>query len=659
MIQLPKTKFRSQLVAMFLSLFVVTWAGIAITAHQTVSNSIDRILSDHKVWLEVYSESFLLDLQAGNTLNVERKLKLLVNRNIYASIQVSFGSNVIAATSHDRNKSPRSGWYGKYLPTNTISAELRDGSNARWGALTATVDENYLYAPIYDSIDSFLGYSLALFLIYFGLCLLIGVMFEGPVAALGKYFDLFLSVEEHEHQKLSSLLNQRFESNILELNSLALNFKRVIRRVTDLHRKMRDFERISAIASTTQMLAHDVRHPFSILRVGLMLLGNAKDPESVKKVMSRVVPEIDRAMSSVDGMLADIMEVGSASKNLILEPVSPESLLESTLGEVVRIFPDARVSFHFELSHIHMVDVNIQKISRVFSNIISNAFQAMGAKGEMWFRTKEAERVITFCIGNSGSVIPTESLPKLFDAFFTSEKKGGTGLGLAIAKKVINAHGGQIWCESSKTDEYPDGVVEFYFTLPIANQLNVTTANLPQHSSDIANQLTFLTDDIQPSTSIDKGTLSLEEDVVAAYKLKSRALRILIVDDESIYRMGLVSQLTRTSELTKALELTQANGSSAALQSFTDHDFDLIITDVDMGEISLDGFELVSELRRRGSKALICLHSNRTIGADNKNASKSGADTFVPKPVSHAQLLRLVLQAASSIKPPTSSPSAL
>ena len=83
------------------------------------------------------------------------------------------------------------------------------------------------------------------------------------------------------------------------------------------------------------------------------------------------------------------------------------------------------------------------------------------------------------------------------------------------------------------------------------------------------------------------------------------------------------------------------------MQAVTDQDYDLIITDVDMGKMSLNGFELVRELRKHGSKALICVHSNRIVAADNKAAIEAGANSFIPKPMAHAQLLRLILQASS------------
>ena len=418
-----------------------------------------------------------------------------------------------------------------------------------------------------------------------------------------------------------------------------------LRLLSDKVIENRKLAREAAVARMTQMLAHDVRKPFSILRMGLGMLGSAKDPAAVKSVLSRLVPEIDKAVTSVDGLIADVMEVGSTSTKLIQEPASPESLIEATLGEVFRIYPKAESAISYDLHHTHMANVHVQKVGRVFSNIVGNAVQAMGKKGVLWFKTRERDGFIEFCLGNAGSFIPAESLPKLFDAFFTSGKKGGTGLGLAIAQKVVTAHGGRIWCESAKTLEHPDGKVEFFFTLPVAQgRMCKTTASLPPlHSSEITKALTVMLDSapIGGDGSVDKGELTLEADIIQAQKEMGQPVRILVVDDEAVYRNGLVAYLSRTPELRAVMSLHQADGSEVALQALKNSAFDLIISDVDMGPESLDGFELVRNIRANGCVGLVCIHSNRIVAADHKTAIEAGADAFLPKPVARAQLLKL------------------
>ena len=425
-----------------------------------------------------------------------------------------------------------------------------------------------------------------------------------------------------------------------------------------------DYRIADAVAQTTQMLAHDVRKPFSLLRVGMSLLADAKDPEEVRRILGRLLPAVDKAVTGVDGLISDVMEMGSPAAAMERQPVSPESLIEASLGEIFRVHPGANVSVAYGFRHRRMVSVHALKIGRVFSNIVQNAMQAMGHRGNLWFKTKEgAGGSVVFCIGNGGSFIPAADLPTLFDAFFTKGKPGGTGLGLAIAQKVIRAHGGKIWCESSRTSQYPNGQVEFFFTLPAEpKSISRTTARLPAHSSEISGAMSSGLRSSQSGRpdgsaggleldgrqnapeSAGRGELTLEEDIGQAWARAGRALRILLVDDEAIYRVGLASFLKAVPGGGKFLTTMQARDGQSALALVAARGADLVITDVDLGPGSIGGFELVAEIRKTNKDALICVHSNRTIAADLRAASEAGADVFLPKPMARAQLLRLILQ---------------
>ena len=262
-------------------------------------------------------------------------------------------------------------------------------------------------------------------------------------------------------------------------------FRKLSEAIDSLIRATQDGRRNAAIAQTTQMLAHDIRMPFSIFQIGLGMLGKAKDLESVKSILARLVPEIDKAVGSVEGLIADIMEVGSTSTQFIQEALSPEYLIQSCLDQIFRIYPKSDISIDYDLRHTYMVKVHGLKVGRVFANIVGNAIQAIGTKGTIWFKTVDQDGFVEFSLGNTNSFVTPESIPKLFEAVFTSGKAGGNGLGLAIAQKVVHAHGGKIWCESARTLEHPNGYVEFKFTLPIADgKLKIVPSSLPSHSDD-------------------------------------------------------------------------------------------------------------------------------------------------------------------------------
>ncbi|MCX6107466.1 MAG: HAMP domain-containing sensor histidine kinase [Proteobacteria bacterium] len=242
-----------------------------------------------------------------------------------------------------------------------------------------------------------------------------------------------------------------------------------------------------AIADTTAMVAHDVRKPFSMLKTYLGMLARANDAANYKKIAAKVGPEIDRSLEAVNGMLADLLEVRSPSANLVTQDASPSKLIEEAVINAFRQFPSPDVQLEVRLAHRHMVVVDTRRVGRVFSNIIGNALQAISGGASLWLETIDRPDYIEFCVGNSGSLIPASDLNKIFDAYFSRGKKGGTGLGLAIAKKVVLAHGGDIYCRSAQNLAYPNGFVEFRLTLPKAHVLDSSLdIDLPPHSSALA-----------------------------------------------------------------------------------------------------------------------------------------------------------------------------
>jgi hypothetical protein len=112
----------------------------------------------------------------------------------------------------------------------------------------------------------------------------------------------------------------------------------------------------------------------------------------------------------------------------------------------------------------------------------------MKFEGEVWFKAKEITRnennSIEITIGNSGPLIPSEDLAKVFEPFFTKGKREGTGLGLVIAKRVVESHGGNIKCLSTQNIG-----TEFIFNLPKADS--------PLHSENsFSKWIVIIEDDI-------------------------------------------------------------------------------------------------------------------------------------------------------------------
>jgi signal transduction histidine kinase len=108
-----------------------------------------------------------------------------------------------------------------------------------------------------------------------------------------------------------------------------------------------------------------------------------------------------------------------------------------------------------------LMNGNQEELSQVWTNIINNALQASANKCiiKISYANKNNHHEITF--SNNGPEIPADAIPKIFDAFYSTKKRGeGTGLGLNIVKKIIDKHKGHIICNSNINE------TNFIITLP-------------------------------------------------------------------------------------------------------------------------------------------------------------------------------------------------
>ena len=97
------------------------------------------------------------------------------------------------------------------------------------------------------------------------------------------------------------------------------------------------------------------------------------------------------------------------------------------------------------------------EIQQVLLNLLTNARQAMPRGGRMLIRIAPdaAAGTVDLTVRDTGSGIPPEVLPRIFDRYFTTKQgpdasgKGGTGVGLAMCREIIESHQGKIRVEST------------------------------------------------------------------------------------------------------------------------------------------------------------------------------------------------------------------
>ncbi len=244
---------------------------------------------------------------------------------------------------------------------------------------------------------------------------------------------------------------------VLIMGSIAAVFahftlvSRVEKRVLGpLLEQMSENERNAAIAQTAQMLAHDIRKPFRLVQLALARFQEVKNRE-VRELSAKVSADFESSARSVDAMIRDILDI-SREMTLTLEPIPVSRLVEQLHGSLVRLYPDNQIKFSFDIRQRHRVMADPNQLMRVLMNIGENAIQAIEQKGTIRIETKQAtsngRAFIDISIINDGPEISQEDRARLFSPFF-SKKASGTGLGLAIARKIVQAHKGDILFSST------------------------------------------------------------------------------------------------------------------------------------------------------------------------------------------------------------------
>jgi CheY-like chemotaxis protein len=413
---------------------------------------------------------------------------------------------------------------------------------------------------------------------------------------------------------------------------------------------------IDAVVKTAQLLAHDVRKPFTLLKTGLELLHAQDAPEPVRRVVRALLPEVRRAIMAVNRTLGEIAQL-SASEPPALEATAPEALIEAAVCETFRERRAPEVQFHYDLAHAHMVHVDPARMLAAISYALEFLATLVGRTGTIWFATRETtgEGLCLELALGARAAEPLDVDPEhIFEPFAMPGGRRLGGLELVLARKIVEDHGGRI--EGSVSEE--QGITLRMTLAGLAEEPVRTTARLPRSAPEASSRGAP-----QRAAAVDEATVVkarddeavLEQQVQVLSKQLGRRLRVLVADDEALYMIGIESKAFEHEEMRRILEIFKAQTAERALAMVDELRPDAVILDVVMGPGQMDGIEAARVLRQHGYKGFICLHSNRSEAEDRAAGSDCGANCFLRKPMSRAQLLRILVDA---LPPPEPRPSA-
>lgn len=218
--------------------------------------------------------------------------------------------------------------------------------------------------------------------------------------------------------------------------TLIAGFAFAIRRVAGVFREQ-DRLRRQLMAD----VAHELRTPLAILQGRIEGLIDGVYPRDDARLGDLL--DETRHLSRLVEDLRTLANAEAGALDLRKELVDPEELIR-----------DAAASFGSSVAvevpdDLPLIGIDPVRIREVLLNLLANAVRHTPNGGAVTIRAAREPRRLIIRVVDSGSGIPPEDLPRIFERFQKGRDSRGSGLGLAIARNLVLAHGGEIHLESA------------------------------------------------------------------------------------------------------------------------------------------------------------------------------------------------------------------
>lgn len=209
----------------------------------------------------------------------------------------------------------------------------------------------------------------------------------------------------------------------------------------------------------TRMLVHDLRSPMAVLQSGLDLIElevEDRNFDNLSELLALVRQGSNRLMRMINQLL-DINKLESGKMPIHPDTLDVPTLFYETCARIAPLAIEAKIDIETKSDpHLPQLYVDHELMNRVLNNLLDNAikFSPDGSKIELWARIDDTpQNNILIGIKDQGQGLSGKAQAKLFKKFQqVVSKRGrrvGSGLGLPFCKLVVEAHGGQIWAEST------------------------------------------------------------------------------------------------------------------------------------------------------------------------------------------------------------------
>lgn len=332
------------------------------------------------------------------------------------------------------------------------------------------------------------------------------------------------------------------------------------------------------LKSLAGSIAHELRNPLNAINLAqnhikdLVLSSSYNDPDLDNKLIS-LSNIIDDAVSQANHIIDIILN------DLSAKPINPA---EFSYLEANKILPEIIEKYGYQTQKQKgKVKLSLSKDNNIFFKVVPDRFKFIIynlIKNALYYLDQYPDSFITvgtevktvnskefnvIYVHDTGPGISQDTIPKLFDNFYTAGKKGGTGLGLPFCKRNMNLFGGDIICES-EFGNGKNGWTKFSLLFP-----QITSDELQEIKLHIDYRILLIgnkNDLLSYKSKIEKGLDNLQCDIVGSEKALDTLLRknqyslvFVDIENEEIDYLDLIKKIKNYSKEISIIALTSLN----------------------------------------------------------------------------------------------------
>ncbi|PTX10834.1 response regulator [Sphingobacterium faecium] len=360
-------------------------------------------------------------------------------------------------------------------------------------------------------------------------------------------------------------------------------------------------------------ISHEIRTPLTLITAPLdeLITEVATLPTTQFKLI-RIKKNATKLLSVINELL-DFKKFDDNKQELKLTSISFREYIEDTFYLFNDLAQTKNLNYYIKrIDPVGIQLIDTIQFDKVMFNLLSNAIKYTPENGTVYLEILHDEKNITIHIVDNGVGITSSNQFKIFEEYYREDHVQdsiGTGIGLALTKKIIEQHGGEIYCRSNYEKEELWTI--FTVRLPI-------TANLQYHDHEKSNETNYSLNSIPSITETRFQTT------------------ILIVEDNKEL-LELIASIFKEN-----FNVILAHDGEEALKKAEKNVPDLIISDLMMP--NMNGSELCKTIKRNiiTSHIPFILLTALTDDQVQTETLQSGANIYLTKPFNNSQLFYYV-----------------